>query len=70
MNEARNYIFERILLIYLLMLNPRYSSVEKAKFMGISNDAISKSYRRFLNRLKSDESMKKNVEQMREEMYG
>ncbi len=38
--------------------------------MGISNDAISKSYRRFLNRLTSDESMKKNVEHIREEIYG
>lgn len=69
-NEARNYVFERSLLIYLLMPNPRYSSVEKGKFLGISDDGISKSYKRFLEKLKLDKKMREEVENIKEEIYG
>ena len=69
-NETRNYVFERNLLIYLFMLNPRYSSVEKGKFLGISDDGISKSYKRFLEKLKFDKKMRGEVERFKEEIYG
>lgn len=69
-NDARNYIFERSLLIYLFMLNPRYSAVEKGKFLGISGDGISKSYKRFLNKLKLDKEIANEVESVRKEFMG
>ncbi len=69
-NYARNYVFERSLLIHLFALNPRYSAVEKGKFLGISGDAISKSNKRFLEKLKRDKKMEKEVELIRKEVYG
>jgi len=69
-NEARNYVFERSLLIYLFMFNPRYSAVEKGKFLGISGDGFSKNYKRFLEKLKLDDDMRGGVEEIREEIYG
>jgi REP element-mobilizing transposase RayT len=69
-NDARNCIFERSLLIHLFMLNPRYSLVEKGKFLGISGDGISKGNKRFLNRLKLNKEMSKDVELIRREVYG
>ena len=69
-NEARNYVFERSLLIYLFMFNPRYSAVEKGKFLGISGDGFSKSYKRFLGKLKLDNDMRERVELVKKEIYG
>lgn len=69
-NEARNYVFERSLLIYLFMLNPRYSAVEKGKFLGISGDGFSKNYKRFLGKLKLDEDLREMVELVKKEIYG
>ena len=69
-NEARNYIFERSVLIYLFMFNPRYSLVEKGKFLGMSDDGISKSYKRFLNKLELNKSMREEVESIKKEIYG
>jgi REP element-mobilizing transposase RayT len=68
-NYARNFVFERNLLIYLFMLNPRYSLVEKGKFLGVSGEAISISYKRFLNKFKLDKEMAKVVESIRREIY-
>ncbi len=68
-NTARNYVFERSLLIYLFMLNPRYTLIEKAKFLGISDDGISKTYQRFLSKLKMDEVLSEEVELVRREVY-
>jgi len=68
-NPARNYVFERNLFIYLSMPNPRYSIVEKGKFLGVSDDGFSKSYKRFLEKLKLDKVMRENVEQLRREIY-
>ncbi len=69
-NEARNYVFERSLLIYLLMFNPRYSLVEKGKFLGMSDDGISKSYKRFLDKLELNKNMREEVESIKKEIYG
>lgn len=68
-NDARNYVFERHLLIYLFMLNPRYSTVEKGRFLGISDDGISKNYKRFLNKLKMNREIMEEVENVRKEIY-
>jgi putative transposase len=69
-NEARNYVFERSLLIHLLSFNPRYNLVEKGKFLGISDDAISKSGKRFLDRLKMDKELREEVCKVEKEFYG
>lgn len=69
-NNSRESIFERNLLIYLFMLNPRYKALEKAKFLGVSSDAISKSYKRFLRKIDLDSNMREEVENVRVEIYG
>ena len=68
-NSARNYIFERSVLIYLFMLNPRYSLTEKGRFLGVSHGGLSKNHNRFLSRLESDKTMKEEVELIRDEIY-
>jgi hypothetical protein len=51
-------------------LTPLFSLVEKGKFLGISGDGISKGNKRFLNRLKLNKEMSKDVELIRREVYG
>lgn len=69
-NDSRNYIFERSLLIYIFMFNPRYNLVEKGKFLGISDDGVSQNYKRFLNKLKLDKKRANEVESVRKDIYG
>lgn len=69
-NHSRNCIFERNLTIYLFALNPRYSMVEKGKFLGISGDAISKSSKKFVDKLKIDKVLNAEVELIRSKFYG
>ena len=57
--------FGRNILIHLIANNPRYSMVEKGRFLGISGDAISKSNKRFIDRIKKDEGLRKRVEKMK-----
>ena len=42
--------------------------VEKGRFLGISDDAISNNYKRFLRKLELDNELKKEVEKVREDM--
>ena len=53
--KIKEHSFERNLLIYIISLNPRYSMVEKGKFLGITGGAVSKSSKRFLNKIRMNE---------------
>lgn len=64
-NCARNHVFGRNVLIHLIANNPRYSMVEKGKFFGVSGDAISKSNKRFIDRLKKNNDLRKRVDKMK-----
>ena len=69
-NHTKSHGFERNLLMYLFALNPRYSMVEKGRFLGVSGSAISKASQRFVDKMKTDEHMRKEVELIRGEIYG
>lgn len=69
-NNSRNSYFERSLLIYLFMLNPKYKSKEKGDFLGVGGDAILKSHKRFLKKINLDLKLKEEVENVRREIYG
>jgi putative transposase len=68
-NSSRNSIFERNLLIYLFMLNPRYKTAEKAEFLAVDSAAILKGYKRFVKKMGSDERIREEVRVISDEIY-
>lgn len=68
-NKSRSHKLERNILIYLFYLNPRYSLVEKGRFLGITGDAIVKSSARLLDKMKLSPKLLKEIDLIREEVY-
>ena len=43
--------------------------IEKGNFLEISDDGIYRSYKRFLDKIKSDDNLEKEVENVRRDIY-
>lgn len=66
-NRSRKYIFARNTLLYLLLLNPRYKMVEKAKFLGIKSDSLYRANKRLIDKMSVDYELKKKIEKITKE---
>lgn len=68
--NSKRFNYARHLFIYLIMHNPRYNLKQKGEFLNISGDAISKSYKRFIERISLDDALNRQVKEIEYDVYG
>lgn len=60
---------KRRILIYLLMINPRYKISEKARLIGITGAGFSKNYKSFLKKIQINSTLFSEVKKVEKIIY-